>query len=215
LSTAAHRRSIEAPKLVSELRGDLDWIVMKALEKDRARRYETANGLAMDIQRHLKNEPVAACPPSRLYRFQKMVRRNKLAFAAGSAVAASLVIGLTLSTVLFFREKAAREKANEQAAIAKAVNDFLQQDLLEQADIRFQIAAGFTPDQNLTVRQALARAEKQIGIRFKDQPLEEAAVRTSIGMALTGVGEAERSIAQFQRALELRRAKLGRATRKR
>ncbi|PYI80481.1 MAG: serine/threonine protein kinase, partial [Verrucomicrobia bacterium] len=133
LSTAAQRRGLDAPKLVSELRGDLDWIVMKALEKDRARRYETANGLAMDIRRHLDNEPVFACPPSRVYRLQKMVRRNKLAFTAGSAVAASLVIGLTLSTVLLFRERAARKQANEQAAIAKAVTDFLRTDLLRQA----------------------------------------------------------------------------------
>jgi eukaryotic-like serine/threonine-protein kinase len=76
LNTTAQRRGLDAPKLVSELRGDLDWIVMKALEKDRARRYETANGLAMDIQRHLNNEPVVACPPSAVYRFEKLVRRN-------------------------------------------------------------------------------------------------------------------------------------------
>src|SRR4029434_4304863 len=87
LGTTAQRRGLDAPKLVSELRGDLDWIVMKALEKDRARRYETANGLAADIQRHLRNEPVLASPPSNLYRFGKMIRRNKLAFAAGTAVA--------------------------------------------------------------------------------------------------------------------------------
>jgi serine/threonine protein kinase len=70
LSTTAQCRGLDAPKLVSELRGDLDWIVMKCLEKDRARRYETANGLAADIQRHLANEPVVARPPSRLYAFQ-------------------------------------------------------------------------------------------------------------------------------------------------
>jgi len=69
LSTTAHRRGLEPPKLVSELRGDLDWIVMKCLEKDRARRYETANGLAADLKRHLSNEPVVACPPSKLYEF--------------------------------------------------------------------------------------------------------------------------------------------------
>src|SRR6185295_16312874 len=108
LSTTAQRRGLNAPKLVSELRGDLDWIVMKALEKDRARRYETANGLASDILRHLNHEPVVACPPSKVYRLRKMVRRNKLAVAAGSAVAASLLIGLTLSTVLYFRERTAR-----------------------------------------------------------------------------------------------------------
>src|SRR6516162_9954929 len=88
--TAKHRR-IDPPKLISTLRGDLDWIVMKCLEKDRARRYETANGLASDIERHLNNEPVVASPPSRLYRFQKLVRRNQLAFTAAALVALALV----------------------------------------------------------------------------------------------------------------------------
>src|SRR5213075_3168344 len=92
-STAKHRRT-EAPKLVHLIRGDLDWIVMKALEKDRARRYETANGLAMDVQRYLIDEPVVARPPSNLYRFQKLASRNKLAFAAAGAVTAALIIGL-------------------------------------------------------------------------------------------------------------------------
>jgi len=82
------------------VRGDLDWIVMKALEKDRTRRYETANGLAADIQRHLDNEPVTACPPGNLYRFRKLVQRNKLVFVAASAVVAALLIGLGLSTWL-------------------------------------------------------------------------------------------------------------------
>src|SRR5207302_645002 len=95
-ATAKHRRS-EPPRLVHLVRGDLDWIVMKALEKDRSRRYESANGLAMDIQRHLDNEPVMACPPSKLYRFQKLVHRNKLVVAAVGAVAAALIIGLGVS----------------------------------------------------------------------------------------------------------------------
>src|SRR2546425_3246454 len=97
LTITAKRHHTEAPKLISSVRGDLDWIVMKCLEKDRARRYETANGLATDIQRHLNNEPVVACPPSNLYRFQKLVRRNKLAFAAAGGIAAALVIGLAIA----------------------------------------------------------------------------------------------------------------------
>src|SRR5213080_3535995 len=86
LTTTAKRRGLDAAKLVNVLRGDLDWIVMKCLEKDRARRYETANGLAFDIQRHLNNEPVVACPPSNLYKFQKLVRRNKFVFAAAAGI---------------------------------------------------------------------------------------------------------------------------------
>src|SRR5207249_5063499 len=84
---ASSRRLLQLKELVHTLRGDLDWIVMKCLEKDRTRRYETANGLATDIARHLNNEAVVARPPGRLYRFQKLVRRNMLAIAAGYALA--------------------------------------------------------------------------------------------------------------------------------
>ena len=82
---------------IAALRGDLDWIVMKCLEKDRSRRYDTANGLALDLGRHLHNEPVLACPPSTLYRFGKAWRRNKIAYTAGAAVVFSLMIGLGVS----------------------------------------------------------------------------------------------------------------------
>src|SRR5208283_1615257 len=77
LTMMAQRRSVDSSRLIHLLRGDLDWIAMKCLEKDRTRRYETANGLAMDIQRHLKNEPVAARPPSAGYQMQKFLRRHK------------------------------------------------------------------------------------------------------------------------------------------
>ena len=87
LTTTANRRQTQPPRLIHAVRGDLDWIVMKALEKDRARRYETANGLAADLKRHLDNEPVAARPPGNLYRFQKIGGRNKIAFVSASAVA--------------------------------------------------------------------------------------------------------------------------------
>jgi len=77
LTTTAKRRGTELPKLIHLVRGDLDWIVMKCLEKDRTRRYETANGLALDLERHLKHEPVVARPPSTAYRVRKFVRRNR------------------------------------------------------------------------------------------------------------------------------------------
>jgi serine/threonine protein kinase/Tfp pilus assembly protein PilF len=116
LTTMAQRRGIEAQKLFHLLKGDLDWIVMKCLEKDRARRYETANGLATDLQRFLQNEPVVARPPSRLYRFQKMARRNKTAFAAGAVVAVTLVLGLIVSTW----EAVRATRANQVALAALA-----------------------------------------------------------------------------------------------
>jgi len=94
LTDIAGRRASEPAKLGGLIRGDLDWIVMKSLEKDRGRRYATAYGLAMDIQRHLNNEPIVARPQSRSYRFQKLVRRNQLAFTAAGGVAVALLLGL-------------------------------------------------------------------------------------------------------------------------
>jgi serine/threonine protein kinase len=117
--TARHRHA-EPPKLISQLKGDLDWIVMKALEKDRNRRYETANGLAMDIQRYLDSEPVMARPPSRIYRLQKLVRRNKIVFVATGAVALALMIGLGTSTWLFLRE---RETSRREARLLEESED--------------------------------------------------------------------------------------------
>ena len=111
LTAVAQRRQAEAPRLVHILSGDLDWIVMKTLEKDRTRRYETANGLAMDIQRYLHNEPVTARPPSTVYRFQKLVRRNKSLFTAAGVGLAVLVIGLVLSLYLYIQEKTALKRA--------------------------------------------------------------------------------------------------------
>ena len=97
--------------MISQLRGDLDWIVIRALEKDRARRYETANGLAMDVQRYLDNEPVVARPPSRIYRLQKLVRRNQVTFIAGAMVALALIVGLGLATWFWHQERNARKRA--------------------------------------------------------------------------------------------------------
>src|SRR5688572_24703342 len=115
LTMTANRRHTAALTLVSELRGDLDWIVMRCLEKDRTRRYETVNGLAMDVRRHMENEPVAAGPPSQIYRMQKLVRRNKIAVAASAAVITALVIGLSLSTWLWL----AQRKAYAQLLVAE------------------------------------------------------------------------------------------------
>jgi hypothetical protein len=114
LTTTAKHRQTNAPKLVHLLRGDVDWIVMKCLEKDRARRYEAANGLAGDVQRYLNNEAVLARPPSAAYRVQKMVRRNKLAFGAAAAIATVLVLGVIVSSWLAVRAMRAKADAVEQ-----------------------------------------------------------------------------------------------------
>ena len=132
LTTTAKRRSVDSTRLAKLLRGDLDWIVMKCLEKDRTRRYETANGLANDLNRHLNNETVTARPPGSVYRFQKLVRRNKLAVTATGAVATALLLGIVISTsqavratratreALAAQQKAVEARAGEKAQRQKA-----------------------------------------------------------------------------------------------
>jgi serine/threonine protein kinase len=119
LAEVAKKRRSEPTRLVTGLKGDLDWIVTKAMEKDRQRRYATVNGLAVDVQRYLRNQPVSARPPSRWYLLGKLVRRNRVVFGAGAAVAAALIIGLGTSTVLFFREREARQQQEKLLAEAE------------------------------------------------------------------------------------------------
>jgi WD40 repeat protein/serine/threonine protein kinase len=103
LLTLAADRGTEPAKLAKLVRGELDWIVMKALEKDRNRRYETANGFAMDVQRYLADEPVQACPPSPAYRFRKFARRNRVFLSTASGVALVVAVAVAVSTGLIWR----------------------------------------------------------------------------------------------------------------
>jgi tetratricopeptide (TPR) repeat protein len=111
LTRTARRLHVEAPRLVSQLHGDLDWIVLKCLEKDRTRRYATANALAVDIEHYLQEQPVLARPPSRVYRLHKLVRRNRLVFIAGATTVLALILSSTISLRLLIKERAALESA--------------------------------------------------------------------------------------------------------
>jgi WD40 repeat protein/serine/threonine protein kinase len=113
-------RGVSGLALADVFSSDLDWIVMKCLEKDRARRYETANGLAIDIQRHLDNEPIIARPPSQLYKIQKFARRNKVACLAAVTVGAALILGISLATIGFFQARWQRNQARKAQDIASA-----------------------------------------------------------------------------------------------
>src|SRR5207247_1427707 len=126
ISTVSQQRSVDERHLGRVLRGELDWIVMKALEKDRSRRYESASALAADIQRYLSDEPVLACPPTTMYRFQKFARKHKPALATAAAIAACLILGTTVSawqavraTTAEAKAEANERKANENAAEAQ------------------------------------------------------------------------------------------------
>ena len=129
-SQTAAQRGIEAHRLETMLSGDLDWIVMKALEKDRTRRYETADAMAVDVEHFLTNEPVTARPPSRRYRFQKLVRRNKLTFVYLTAFSIAVLAGLGTSTWLFLRERETRRSEQKLRAEADARAKIAQAALL-------------------------------------------------------------------------------------
>ncbi|HYC70914.1 MAG TPA: protein kinase [Opitutaceae bacterium] len=191
LARAAERRRTEPDRLLALLRGDLDWIVMKSLEKDRRRRYETANGLAMDIQRHLNFEPVIARPPSWLYQFQKLVRRNRVVFAAGGAVAAALVIDMGTSTWLFLREREARQRAHAA--------EIQQARLREEAELRERI----TQAALLVNREQFADADELLrGVTFAAPTVEGAAVLRSLGEWHALHGRHREACERFERLLQ-------------
>ncbi len=200
LTTTAKRRRAEAPRLVHFIKGDLDWIVMKALEKDRTRRFETANALAADLQRFLNNEPVEARPPSNLYRFQKLARRNKMAFAAVSGIVAALALGLIVSLNLYVKEKAALRRALQAEA--------------EEAGLRKQAEAGleierkqreYTEIGNKLWRAGVLMSQDQFDQAeelMKELPPipQSAAIYNVLGMSHARWGRLKKAIADYAKA---------------
>jgi serine/threonine protein kinase len=215
-STISERRGVDGRRLRQLLQGELDWIVLKTLEKDRNRRYESASALAADVQRYLDDEPVTACPPSSGYRLRKFAQRNRQALITAGVVMAALLIATAVScwqAVLArnaqHQAEADRDRARTAEMQATAISDFLQEDLLRQVNIEVQREDGFAPDPNLTVKEALDRAAAKIGERFQDQPLVEAAIRRTIGETYSHVGESRLAVQQLERAVELCQEQLG------
>jgi len=178
---------------------ELDWIAMKALEKDRSRRYETVNGLARDLQRYLDGEPIEAAPPSTAYRMSKFVRKHRFGLATVAGFVVLLLAGVLVTTWMAVRARRAE-------AESRAVNGFLQDDLLAQASAFNQ---GAKPDPNLTVRTALDRAASKVAGKFANQPLVEASIRHTIGSAYIDLSSYADAQLQLERALTLRRGQLG------
>jgi tetratricopeptide (TPR) repeat protein/predicted Ser/Thr protein kinase len=199
-------------------RGDVETIVAKTLEKDKTRRYASAAELAADIRRYLSDEPIAARPPSTRYQLQKFARRHKAVVAGTAAVFLVLAAGVVVSTWEAVRARAAesaaveqRQRADQEAAAAKAVNDFLQNDLLAQASAANQSSSSAKPDPDLKVRTALDRAAARIRGKFGQQPEVEAAVRATIGQTYLDLGLYPEARTQLERALEIQRRVLGTA----
>ena len=201
-SEAAVERRSDPARLSTALRGELDWITMKALEKDRTRRYETASALARDLQRYLDGEPVEAGPPSAAYRLRKFAARHRFGLATAGALTALLVAGVIVSSWMAVRASIAERTA-------RAVNDFLQNDLLAQASVSQQTRLDIKPDPDLKVRTVLERAAARIGSRFAAQAEIEASIRHTIGAAYFDLGLYADAARELERALAVRRRVLG------
>ncbi len=180
------------------LRGDLETILHRALEKDPARRYPTPADLAADLRRSLRHQPIHARPPSRAYRAAKFIRRHRVGFFATSTVIAALLLATAALSLSLLRVRAARDLATTRAAQADAVTTFLQ-DML--SSVRPSRARGT----EVTVAQVLDDASTRIDHELADQPLVEASIRLAIGVTyrtLSNFDDADRHLA---RALDLRR----------
>ena len=205
----AAKRHTEPPALAKQLRGDLDSIALKALEKDRSQRYGSPSDFAADIQRYLRNDPVLAVAPSLAYRARKFARRYRAALVTACAFALVLIIAAGVSIWQSVIANRQRHRADAEAATAKAVNQFLQDDLLSQANPEAQGGADTKPDPDVKARTLLNRAAAQVEKRFSQQPLVESAIQHTIGKAFYGLGlypEAERHL---RRAYELSAAHRG------
>jgi serine/threonine protein kinase len=197
LTATAARRHIETSKLQSLLKGDLDWIVMKTLEKDRSRRYETANGLGMDVGRYLNNEPIVARPPSRGYRLQKLVQRNRIVFSAAGIVTLVVLAWLGTSTWLFLREKQSRKVAVEAERQAEQARQN-EAGLRREADARAEIARAAI----MLGQGRLQEAEKlvsQLQLPVIEPSLEASDVFRKLGDWAASEGRWNEAAVQFKR----------------
>jgi non-specific serine/threonine protein kinase/serine/threonine-protein kinase len=220
---STNRRS-DLRSLGKMMRGEVDWIVMKTLEKDRSRRYQTANSLAADLNRHLSHEPVEAGPPSGWYRLGKAARRNRVALATAAVMASTLLAGTAVSVRQAIRARQAeglaqtrlgdvtkernvanlaRKEADRRATEAQEVVDFLINDMIGAA------APSKTQGKLTTVDQVLAQADQNIANRFVDRPLIEASIRHALSQAYEELGEFSKAERHATRAVELRLARLG------
>ena len=205
-------REDEAPPLGTidrAYRGDLEIIVAKALDKEPARRYASAGDLADDLRRYLSHQPILAVSPTAAYQARKFVRRHQTLAVAAGVVFVVLVAGIVVSAREAILARRERDRALRAEQSARAVNDFLQNDLLAQAGARAQASAGIQPDPNLTVRTALDRAAARIAGRFDSQPGVEASIRRTIGTAYLDLDRMPDAEAQLQRAADLAARALG------
>ncbi len=203
LAQVASLRQERSERLTRTLRGELDWIVMKCLEKDRTRRYETANGLVMDINRYLSNEPVTASPPSRSYRLKKLVTRHRTVFATGTIMALLLIAGVVGTSIGLVQARAAENQARTEAKKADMTAGFLT-DMLE--GVGPSVSRGRDTEM---LEEILSETEEKVGEELAGQPDVEGTIRSFIGTTYFDLGKFEKAEEQYLLALERHREAYG------
>jgi eukaryotic-like serine/threonine-protein kinase len=214
LDVVAQHRSTTAESLRRTLRGDLDWIILKAMDKDRTHRYETANGLAADIGRHLSDQPVVARPPSAPYRVRKFVRRNRAVVIAAGLAALALATGAAAATLGLLEARQAQQRAERSAATAEQVTDFLVE-LFRVSD------PGEALGSTITAREVLDRGADRIRSELAGQPAVQARLMAVMGevyrqLGLYGSAQPllESAVAAAERAPDPEEARLVEALRR-
>ncbi len=192
----AQRRGIDVSGLSRRLRGDLDWILMKALAKERGRRYGTASEFAEDIRRHLEHVPVDASPPSPLYRLKKFVSRNRAAVISSALIGVAVLVGIVGVTVGYWEASAQRDRARAEAANVRVVTDFLVE-TISLADPHVVLNA------DMSVGHLLDETAAKIEGAFPHQPESEVRLRSTMGHAYRSLSEPELADRQFRQAVAL------------
>jgi eukaryotic-like serine/threonine-protein kinase len=214
LPAVAANRKVKPKKLSTLVRGELDWIVMKSLEKDRTRRYETANGLANDIQRYLNDEAVVACPPSAMYRFRKFARKNKRLLLTTAVIAVALLVGTAVATWQAVRatqaqhlaeqaresQEAQKRQAEANMNLAYQALDKIYLQVVEQDLVRY-------PERLDSYRRVLEDALKFYRA-FAERNADDERVKYELAVALARAGKLAALLGQHQEALDhLRKAR--------
>jgi len=198
----AQSRRMEPPALIRQIRGDLDWITMKALEKDRTRRYGSPSELAADIDRYLHNQPVVACPPSTLYKAGKFVRRHRFGVGVASAVAILLVAFSVTTAIQARRIARERDRANQEAEASRRVSDFLTG--------LFKVSNPSEARGNsVTAREILDKGADKIAGELQGQPLIQGKLMNTMGLVYDSLGLYAPAQALLEKALETRMKALG------
>jgi serine/threonine protein kinase len=213
LSTIAAQRGLESRRLTQQVRGELDWILMKALEKDRDRRYESASAFSADVQRFLSDEPVQACPPSPAYKLRKYARKHRRLLATATAFVALLMLGVMVSawqaveaTTAARAEHQANQRAQQSLIQVRKANEILES-IFTELNPRDEKAEDKPLQARLGAR--LDRATEALEGEAVGDSLTVARLQHTLGRAQLALGHSRQAIALFTRALETRKAELG------